>query len=178
MTRIYPYGAGEGEIRLSMRGVVATLPTGYVFGSETIAGTTYYYIRHADTETTYGRIEKFITFSEIRPLDNTESGVIEAANELRDTAVEYLRRRIAPQKAYRLSLVKLDQMIYPGQKIQVEYRRYVPTGKSTYKALDIDANLYVLEATTQIDSNGLRTVALEVSTVDAWPTTEAESSPG
>ena len=43
-----------------------------------------------------------------------------------------------------------------------------------YHYLNIDANLYILETTTEIDAQGLRTVALTVATVDAWPTSEAE----
>jgi hypothetical protein len=53
--------------------------------------------------------------------------------------------------------------------VQVVYRRVV----DGYVAANIDTDLWILESTIQIDSSGIRTVALQVSSVDRWPAGDA-----
>jgi hypothetical protein len=83
-----------------------------------------------------------------------------------------MSRRLSPQKSYRLSVMKLDREIPVGSTIHVVYKRVV----DTYVAVNIDADLVVLEAITKVDAKGLRTASLQVATIDAWPDSDTSAT--
>jgi hypothetical protein len=150
--RVYAIGSGIGSAKYELNGVTITPPSGYALGS--VAGKGYY-LEHTSTWSSYG-IERRIIFKDIDDVD-----------ELYEQTYEYLRRAKTIQKAYRLSITKLDSEILPGELMRVIYQRWI----DGYQALNIDTDLIVLESRTKIDSHGLRSVDLVVATVDAWPTT-------
>lgn len=158
-TRVYPFGAGQGETRLTLAASTDAAPSGY-----TISRTGNYIERDAAVSS-YGRIERYVQWKEIAPLSNTDADVEAAANALQAQATEWLSRNSAPYASYRLKAAKLDAAVEPGETIRVVYNEYA----AGYHAIAIDADLVVLEATTEIDKAGLRTTALQVSTVDRWP---------
>ena len=166
ITRVYPFGAGQGRARLTLEKTTRTPNAGYVLNLDSKG----YYIESVTARATYGQIEKFVSFKEIKPVTNTEADLESAANALFDAAFQYLSRHDTVQKAYTLSVTKLEQIVYPGQTIRVIWREVV----DNYVFADIDADLIILETKTKIDQTGLRVVGLTVATTDRWPTNDAE----
>lgn len=175
LTRVYPFGAGNGDNRLTLAKTSRTAPTGYTLNAASNE------LVHTAAETALGlRIERFLSWKEIAPISNSDVDMESAADVLFDAALRELQIRGQVQKAYNLRIAKCDQILYPGQTLRVVYQGwcqlvdYAGTVTGNYHYLDIDTDLYILETTTEIDAQGLRTVALTVATVDAWPTSEAE----
>lgn len=169
-TRIIPYGAGQNTGRLTLANTtratdgVNPLPSGYTLD------TTNNQIVNTTAETTYGRIETVQTWSNVGPPTTAKADLIPAANALFDVALFYLEQHCAPIDTYALSVTGLQMALLPGQTVRVVWKEIV----DGYTALDVNADLIVLEATNQIDQMGIRTVDLLVSSVPIWPKTEAE----
>jgi hypothetical protein len=158
-TRVYPYGAGQGETRLTLAASTDTPPAGYSIDRAAN------WIRRDSAETTYGQIERYMQWKEIAPVSNTDADLAAAANALQQAATTWLTQNSAPYASYRLRVAKLDATLEPGQTIRVVYDEW----SDDYHGIAIDANLVVLEATTEIDAKGVRTVAMQVATADRWP---------
>lgn len=158
-TRVYPYGAGQGETRLTLAPSTDTPPAGYSIDRAAN------WIKRDAAETSYGQIERYLQWKEIAPVSNTDADLAAAANALQQAATTWLAQNSAPYSSYRLRVAKLDAALEPGQTIRVVYDEW----SDGYHGIAIDANLVVLEATTEIDPKGIRTVALQVATADRWP---------
>lgn len=152
ITRVYPYGAGDGDARTTLDGATWTPPSGYSIST----GTNY--IKRDAGETSYGQIERYLQFKDIVNPDT-----------LAEAAYNWLRVMSYPLHVYRLEVAGLVGTINPGQTMRVIYHRWI----DGYHAIDIDEDLIVLETTTRIDERGARTVALEVSTLDRWALDDA-----
>jgi hypothetical protein len=156
--RVYAYGIGNGDSRITLEDIVIGV-TGWTIGSDVNKG---YYLQHTDTWSAYG-IERYISFKDI------SDGIT-----LMEAAYEWMVRRLALQAAYKLSVAKLDQQIPVGSSIRVIYKRIL----DGITILDIDTDLVVLETTTRLDADGLRTTALKVATTDVWPDNSASATVG
>ncbi len=165
ITRIYPFGAGQGRARLTLAATTKTAPSGYTLNKASN------YIEHSASTTSFGRIERWVEFKEIAPISNTTADVRAAADALFDASVDYLQRRISPASFYRLRLAQCNQRLYPMQTIRTIYRNVVD-GRTI---LNIDQALIILEATTEISADGLRTTDLTVATTDRWPENDASA---
>ena len=175
LTRVYPFGAGNADNRLTLAHTNRTPPTGY-----TLSVSTNELINTA-AETALGlRIERYLSWKEIGPISNSDTDLQSAANVLFDAALRELQIRSVVQHAYTLRVTKCDFILYPGQTLRVVYQGWFQivdhsgTPSGNYHYLNIDQDLVILETTTEIDGAGLRTVGLLVSTVAAWPTSAAE----
>lgn len=175
LTRVYPFGAGNGNNRLTLAHTSRTAPTGYTLDAVNNV------LVNTAGETALGlRIERYLAWKEIGPISNSDTDLESAADVLYDAALRELQIRGQVQRAYTLRVAKCDYALYPGQTIRVVYQGWCQlvdhTGAVTgnYHYLDIDVDLYILETITEVDAQGLRTVGLTVATVDAWPTSEAE----
>jgi len=73
-------------------------------------------------------------------------------------------------RAYRMTVTKLNRMVLPGYTIQVQYRKVI----DGYEVFDIDENMNVLSSTVTIDADGIRTSAMDVSSVRTPVLTDAE----
>lgn len=164
VSRIYPYGSGTGEARLTLAPTNRSAASGYTLSKADN------YIKRDAAESSYGQIERYLSFKDIMPVSNTDADQQTAANMLYDAAYEWLKRHSAVSKFYRLAVAKLDQALLPGQTINVVYRRSV----DGYDAVDIDGDLNILEVTNRIDQTGIRTVALQVADIDRWPMNDNE----
>jgi len=127
-------------------------------------------LQKTSAHTTYGLIERYIAFKDIAPISNTDSDVQAASDILFAAARNYLDNNSQVQKTYKLSVIGLDTILYPGQTIRVVYRGVVDGDKY----VDLDSNLIILETQTEIDDVGARTVGLTVSTVAQWQKSDAE----
>ncbi len=159
ISRIYPYGAGRGSGRVTLAAATNSY-AGYT------VNTADNYIEYDAAEV---RIDKVVSWGDIGASDDASVSSEMAANQLADAAHQYLSKHIAAQTAYRMRVVKLDGTVYPGQTIRVVYRRFV----NGYRAVDIDATLHILEVTTEVGLDGVRVVAMELATTNAWPDSDS-----
>jgi hypothetical protein len=177
ITRIYPFGAGNAEARLTIANTTrfgapgTATPADHTVGEYTLhidATPALSYIKYNPGEATADdRIERHVSFKDVTAAEpNTSTDQISAADMLFDQALEHLKAHQAPATSYRLSLLALDQEIIVGTTIRVSWHDFV----DGWQWLDIEADLLVLETTTQIDAAGVHTVGLLVSVVARWPT--------
>lgn len=154
--------------------------TGAVFGPKehTIDGIEWRidwdqtYLENVTARLAYGRHHTALQFKEISPLSNSDADVTHAANALLLAMYNWLRTRSATAKFYRLSVAKLNQLIYPGQTMRVVAKGFVEG--AAY--LNIDQDLIILEPTFEVDANGVRTTSLVVATTDRWPASDGEQA--
>lgn len=179
ISRVYPHGSGTGAARLSLAATTRTAPSGYVLNAA------QNYIERTDAETAYGFAARHQSFNDIAPSvpdtdPNYAAAVVSASDTLYDAAFNYLRTNSYPQETYKLSITKLDRLIQPGETIRVIYSGWANqtnevTGEVTgYKWVDIDADLIVLESTTEITNGGIHMPSLTVATIDRWPVSDLE----
>jgi len=160
ITRIVPYGAGDGAAQLTLAATTRTAPTGYTL--DTAANV----IRNDAAEALYGRRERRVDFKDITPLSSTTADVQAAANMLCDSALRTLALLSAPAEFYSLKLAECSTLLRPLQTVRLVYRDLA-------QRLDIDADLYILAATVEVDADGLRTTDVQVASVDRWPASDA-----
>lgn len=170
LTRILPYGAGNAEARVTLAGTTRIAPAGYDL--DTAAN----YIRHIASEAGGLRIESAQDFNDIVALGAAAAHDTSAADALFDAALAALKKRQSPLDSYDVSIVKHDAPLLPGQTIRVQYRGYAQQdGGALFAWVDVDADLLILSTTEEITALGGRgTTALQVATIDRWPTTDTE----
>ena len=157
-SRIYPYGSGVGDARLTLAATSMTAPMGYTLDKANN------YLENGTTKGLYGQIEQYMSFKDIAPVSNTDADLQAAANKLFDAALTYLEKHKQPEKFYTMEVSKVDRLIYPGETVRVIVKKVV----DAYEVVDIDADLYVLEVRNRIDGSGIRTTGMQVATVDRW----------
>jgi len=185
VNRVFLYGAGEGHSRLDLSAVskwpdgedLATgdgpyTMEGYALVKDATNSTYDYssnFLEDTISKAEYSPNEMALTFKNISPISNTTADVTNAANQLLRSGFQWLKTRSNPQEFYQLSLRGVQGAVKVGQTLQVTARRYV----DGQEAIDIDETLNVLEATTEVAIDGLRTVGLMVSTTDRQPSDDA-----
>lgn len=158
VTRVYPLGAelADGTF-VSLAQSSAAASTGYTLS------TANNYVEHDANTVTYGRIERTIQWTEVKPVSEKSENITDAANALLGKAEAYLAQNSAPVEQYRLSLLTRE-ILTPGMLLPVVCQQW----SDGYHAVDIDADLVILEATTEITAQGIRTTQLEVATTMKW----------
>jgi hypothetical protein len=171
-SRVQPYGGGTGTERATLRDTTRVAPAGY-----TLDKVNNWLIRDA-AESSFGRIERMLTFADVSNVSSDVNGMVHAANMVFDRALTYLRRNSATNltlddgdmpRTYELQLVKCDRALLPGHTLRVQYSRFVEGNRRIH----VDADLWIISSTVRVDEAGLRTVALQCSTVDVAPLTDA-----
>lgn len=163
VTRVHPYGAGQGDVRLNLKPASAFIPTGLLLPSHTYTmnkGDNY--IEATSATALYGLISRTVEFKDVGPLSNTNADVEAAALSLRNTAIRWLNQHLAPTKTYRLAVAGCSQVLRPMQSIRVVYR-------DTVAGINIDETLNILEVSYEVRNDGLHTTGLVVSTGDRFP---------
>lgn len=154
-TRIIPYGAGQGDTRLTLLPSDRTAATGYTLD------TANNYLENDTATATYGLDEIALEFKDVMPISNSDADVLAASNSLYDLAYEWLRRRSVRGEFYDVTLAECDIVLRPMQTIRVNYR-------DELQNVDIDTDLNILGASLRVDADGLRTTRLTVATLDRW----------
>lgn len=162
VTRIYPYGAGNATARVTLEHATWSAPGGYAID------TVNNFIKYTAADTA-NRIDDVQTYNAIAEIGTAAADRVSAANQLAVATYEDLRRRIVAVKTYRSTVTKVDAAIQPGATLRVQYRRTI----GGYVAVNINADLVVLEVATSFDTNGIASAALTLSTVDLWPASGA-----
>lgn len=161
VTRVYPHGGGSGSARVTLANTIKTAPGGYTMNM----GLNYLEMDAAVLE--YGQIDRYMSWPDIVAVSTEISQVQHAADSLFDRVYEYLKRACQPAEAYRLRTAG-NHGVHPGQTIRVVYHEFV----DGYHAVDIDAELWVLEITDEYGADGQRVSDWIVSTVDRWQTSD------
>lgn len=156
-TRIYPRGADD----LTLRNGTRTAPAGYVLNREEN------YLEHIAATAQYGLIEQWWVKREIKSDGDAEARLVAAANALFDAALEWLQAHAEQVESFSLNVVKVERALHVGQRVRVIYDEW----RDGYQSLAIDASLYIVGITTQVDAAGIGVVALEVATSDRVPAT-------
>lgn len=161
---ILPIGAGEGESALTLQYSNRTTP--YTIQTTTGPdGRTLYFLSDATSITTYGEIRKTGQFKEIAPLSNSEADIMNAANALYDAAAEYLTRTKVVQETYSVTVKNVQQTIYPGDKIHIDYKAQISSESGEIDYMNIRDDFYLLSVRESVSGGGT-SVAMEVSNVD------------
>jgi hypothetical protein len=153
VTRIYPYGSGDGASRVTLSGTTWSAPSGYTL--DTVNNC----IIATDAETALSlRIDSpAVSWKDINNSDT-----------LAEAAYQWLKRRCSTYKSYKLEVDGLRSVLRPGQTIHVLYNHWI----DDYQAVHIDADLVILETTNRADNGGVRTIGLTVATQDRWPASD------
>ncbi len=160
LTRITPYGSGQGAARMDIFNHTATEPTGY--------STVLRQIVHLGREAALGKqISKVVEFKDIRPLSGTDTAaeIANAKRQLYYAGLEYLKRAIdtAAVTTYRLSVSHVPDALDVGTTVRVIYQDDV------YR---IDANLVVLEIRSRYGAGGGEAHELIVSPIVRKPVSD------
>lgn len=165
-SRVYPFGGGNGEARLTLQLTTESAPAGYTL----VKSNNESYLKKDATETSYGIIQKVISFKDIVPISNTDADVQAAADTLFAAAKYYLDTHDDEHVVYSLKVSGLSQLLYPGQTIRVVYRGYTDSGNW----IDIDENLTILETGNEASDANITTGNLVVSNYDIAVKTDQE----
>lgn len=163
VNRVFPIGAGEGEAALTLKN------SSYIVPSVTRPdGKLVYYLQDQDSIDTYGLIERFVTFKEIVPLDNTVTAKQRAADMLYQAATTWLQRAARPLTGYTLTVKKMARRLRPGDKLHVQYKGWSqqPSGQPSVW-LNVDELMWVMKVTENVGEGG-GSVQLDVSTIDRY----------
>lgn len=155
VTKVYPYGAGQGDARLTLKSTTKSAPADYTLNASSN------YISSDDGITDYGTIERYISFKDVGPVSNTGADIQSAADVLFDAALDYLQQHDTPQTEYGLTLAKVDQLLYPGETVKVTYRER----DNLLSAIDIDTDLYIISVAHKITAEREQLGELTVSTI-------------
>lgn len=159
-TKMYGWGSGEDrQSSLSMIASDRTPPAGYTFNAAEN------WIQNDDAIAEHGIIDfPEVNFKEITTISNTNADYVAASNALFDSVLHALQERstLDQQVKYDLALSNCQTLLRPLQTVRVLY--YDPD-----QDININDNLYILEATLEWNSSDLHTTGLVVSTHDHWP---------
>lgn len=166
VNRCYPYGSGEGDTRLTIRGSSYAADA---FADYTI-NKTGNYIDYDPAFYPYTMVrERYVQFREIAPLSNTDADVQAAADALADTAMLWLAEHGYAQQYFSLSVLKLvPGRVRPGMTIDVLYED---------ANISIDSTLNVLDVTWRLIGDQLR-ADLAVSDATVHAETDASAVSG
>lgn len=166
ISRIYPYGekrAAGTYVNLSATNRIPV--AGYTL--DAVAN----YIKRNSTETAYGRIERYIQYSEIKELSAAPGDATSAANALYDVAYNELKRSSAAATLYDIELSRCMHIFRPMESLRVFYRKTI----DAVNVIDIDATLNVLESTIRLRAGmPMETTRLLVGSDDYQPRTDKD----
>lgn len=163
VTRIVPFGAGDGEARLKLNASTWTAPDGWVINQNTNE------IINTTLEATIGKVKRALSFKDIAPVANTDADLRAASDQLAIATYAYMRKHAAEQRAYQVSVAGLQLgRVRPGETIRIDLDRY----EDERKVISIHEELSVLSITKTFEEDGVFVPTLEVSNVTDWILTD------
>ncbi len=164
VTRLYAYGGGIGDERITLADATDSAPAGYTLDG---AGS---WLQNTAAAAEYGRIDGRGDYPDIVALDTSTASQEYAGNMLLQRAHEDLSRRCQLQEAYETAVVPARYPVWPGQTIRVIYDEWV----EGFHSIAIDAVLRVLDVQTTITANdAIPALSLTVATVDTFPVVDS-----
>lgn len=188
-THIFPYGYGKAEASITLEKSTDTPPPGFMVDrnpKQLIGG----YLANTDLVAKLGReIHKFRKYQDIEEvlpdgIDDKdannqytfpnrdqvkEQAKVSAANALLRAALKDLQDAANRNISFELSLLHLNNVVKPGQKIRCVFAyRYGPGWTK------VDRYLNVTAVKLTVDGSGIRTTALTVATTARPPRLDAD----
>jgi hypothetical protein len=171
-TEILPLGGGEGEAAITLAKSTRSGDP-YVIEVRTgDSGRKEYWLVDTAARAKYGVRQRMLTFKNINPVSNSQSGLIRTANALYDAAAAWLKRNSIPQTTYSASAKGVNKTIRPGDRIRIVYDGMVWRDGKPYRYMKINDLFWVLSVSESVGDNSL-SVDLKLSDVDQQPDTEA-----
>lgn len=166
--KVIPLGFGQGVTQL-------TIERASLGDYEVQIGTNqdfspYYYIQNELSSTKYGTRTRILSLPNIRPLDNNDQNIINAANALKLTAESYLARNLEPKSEYSIQVSLIKKPLYVGQLVKVDYKGV----SDNYKYVEIDDYFYVMDITRNRNVDGSRNFTVTISSVDIRRTSDQD----
>jgi hypothetical protein len=161
-SRVYPLGSGNSGAALGLRATTQTAPAGYTLDAANN------YIESDAAVAAFGDLHRRVDFKDIRPLSGTDADVQAAADMLFDSALYWLQQHEEPATAYRLAVAGCDTLLRPLQTVRLAYR-------DPDAGIDLDDDLYILEATWSGDADGVATAELVVADTTQWPASDTSA---
>lgn len=148
-TRVYPYGGGNGEARVTLAASNETADTGFELS------TASNYLRNT-SEDNDNPIGRYVEYKQIRPVSNTNTDLQSAANALYEAAYAGLIRNdeASDTISYQLAVVGLPSTANVGETIAVQFAQDRYT---------IDTDLVLLAIQNTINADGAKFSRLTVS---------------
>jgi len=152
VTRLYPYGAGNGPARLTLEDAFPWMPPpGWAFNFEEN------YLENLTATDKYGLIEREITFNEIQVIRLDDLGRQSAADQLFRAAETWLHAHSAPVTSYRVTVVDGNTVFAPGDSVRLNFVDFDAGG---FRTFDARGDWTVTEVTQSFDGNGVRSTKL------------------
>jgi hypothetical protein len=160
-SRVYAYGGGNNNARVTLATATYTLPAGYSYGTDGIGA----YIKH-DAADAANRIDAIQTFQDVAAVSTATGHAASATNALAQTAAAWLARHVDVYYSYDLEVTAVSQAILPGQTMRVVHDQFLAGRRIAV----VDADLLVLGVKKRLDAEGTaRVVSLTVANSDRWP---------
>lgn len=165
LTRLVPYGSGDGEARLTLAAATWTAPAGWRIDRARNE------IINEGLEARIGRIRRTMSFSDIAPVENTDADLQAAANQLAASAFAYMKQRQSAQRQFSSEVAGLrDGTLELGESIRIDYDA-VSEDRSVFA---VHEDFVVIGRTREVTAPGVFTPRLEVSTVAEWIANDAQ----
>lgn len=165
ITKIRPYGSDSTGSYITLFNTSRSAPAGY-----TLDNSVNNFIRNDSAISSYGTIEKYIQYPDVKRIGSSFLDDIAASDALFDVALRELQQRSVVAESYRIKLIGTVAIIDVGTMIRVAYRKSI-NGAIVY---DVDSYFQVLESTLRLRPGAPpETVELVVSSVDRFPTNDA-----
>lgn len=168
--RIIATGGGQGEAEFTIENSVVgsyTVNTG-----TNLDGSNYFYIEDAASIALYGLRTKVVKFTGIRALSNNDTDIQRAKDAVKYAAETYLRRHKDPIVEISLSVVDLRANVRVGDLVTVVYRAVGDDSNIPY--IDVNAQYYVMDISTQRDTKGGHTSSVELCSTDDRRTADTD----
>ena len=159
INRIIPLGSGQGVAQVTLE--ASTYAGTYAVQTGLNPdGSSYWYIQDATSIAAYGLREKPLIFSAVRPINNTDAGKENAANELHAAAEAHLLKFKAPTVAYDVSTSNCPGTLQVCDAVTLRYVGAV----DGVGYLDVNELVYVLSIKRNRGADGKRSQRLTIST--------------
>ena len=171
---LLPLGAGRGDAILTLekstRGslypsAIAPFPIGMATMGD---GRSIPYIHDPTSLALNGTIQFTGTFKNIAPISNSEADQIAAANALYDAAAASLKRSKDKYDSYSITCRKIDQNLYPGDKIHVRYEGFIVNAQGeVVDYRDINGDFWILDVSETYGGSGNQ-IRMTIASVDRY----------
>lgn len=163
VNRVYAFGAGVGETQIDLRHSNRSSP--YTIQSVTLhGGELAYYIEDAASIATYGRVDKVMNITEVRPITNSAADLQNAGNAVYDLATAYLLKSRTEQEIYSMTVVGLPWSVKVGSLIRVDYRGMVTLETGDVVWLDlVNQKFFITQIVWDFGDSGQPVAQLTVS---------------
>jgi len=163
VTRVSPFGSGDGDARLKLTATSWIAPAGWVID---IANNQ---IINSALEVEIGKIKRSLQFSDITPVSSTDADLQAAANQLAISTYNYMEQHKAEQIIYSLDVAGLKmEKLHIGEMMRVDFDMWADLDRY----YSVHEDLVLIGATRVVNEQGVFIPQLTVSNMAAWIITD------